>query len=397
MKKQKKTQTLTITLALLLGIVLLNITSVAFYVLFLHPLKVSAVDVTKQAERFAASCSGQVKSEICYASIFYDYTKKHPIQQSLAVLHALQKVDPSMNYCHLSAHKIAIAEVEKDPSKWLDVLTEVDIQACSRGFFHGVIEAYSTYNSTFTLDEQTIPKLCDEAAQKLSAKQPLYESKQICVHAAGHILLVQENANVAKAIAICDQVPEEIRRNCYDGVFMEDMSKENLYAHGLASGRAEWTPAFATQEKALCDKYKGAAADACWSNLGQMYGVLSSGQVSELHNACSQAATLPLSQSCENNGAGMMGFMASSSRPGVFRMMDFCSSFHNEEHAYQNCIAYVVPFIVNSSPVFTSHVTQFCDLVKPEDKAFCLSRIHTPSVQTRQKVQDIPEEDNGVF
>lgn len=388
MARKRTVRPYALTIVLLVGIVVLNILGVAIYVFFLRQPQAQTVDVTKQAKQFAASCGGQSKSELCYASIFYDFTKKHPMQQSLAVLHALQSIDPSTNYCHLSAHKIAIAEVEKDPAKWLDVLAAVDIQACSRGFFHGVIEAYSSYHATFTLNQKTIPQVCDEAAQKLSAKQPVDDSKQICVHAAGHVLLVQENADVAKATAICDKVPEDIRRNCYDGVFMEDMSKENLYAHGLAPGRAEWSPSFAAQEKLLCDKYSGAAANACWSNLGQMYGVLSNGEVSALHTSCQQAATLQLAQTCEAYGAGLMGLMASSARPGIFHMTDFCSSFRDQESAYQNCIVLVVPFIVNSSPAYAQKAAQFCSLVEPQEKEFCLSRIDQNN-GAAQKLQSI--------
>jgi hypothetical protein len=171
---------------------------------------------------------------------------------------------------------------------------------------------------------------------------------------------------------------------------MEDMSKENLYTHGLSASRAEWSPPFAAQEKQLCDKYANAAADACWSNLGQMYGALSNGLVHALHTSCQQAATPSLAQTCENNGAGLMAMLAASERPGIYPMADFCSSFRGQDRVYQNCIAYVVPFIVNSSPTYVPQATKFCGLVESEDKDFCLSRIEQHgSQQVRQKVQEI--------
>lgn len=384
-----------ITIALLIGLILLlNLLVITSYFLFHRTSKPSSVDVSQVAKQFAASCSGHQGSENCYAAAFGDFTKKHTLQDALGVLHDVEKIDPSALYCHLSAHKIAIAEVEKNPDKWLDVLKTVDLQECSRGFFHGVVEGYTLYHPEFTLNTTTIPLVCSQIANKLADSQPIPDSMRICTHAAGHMLLVQDNANVTQAANLCSQLEDDLQRPCYEGVFMENMSKDNLVVHGL-SEKPLWNEQSAAIQEKICTAYSGVPADACWSSLGQMYGSIANGSLPALHASCSQAPTDHLKQACEENGAGLMALMIAGGKKKQAPMFDVCQNFQADKTKYTDCIAYIVPFIINSSPSFTQQAQAFCDSIDDTEKAFCMSRVerntHTSGkTQVRDAIQDNP-------
>ncbi len=372
MKKHPKNR-FSRSLILIVGILLLS--SICVY--FLIQLQsIKHVSPLTKAKEFQRICSQTKQKELCYAEQFARLTKANPIQTTLATLASLKSVDTSTQFCHLIAHKIAVVEVRKDPQHWLDVLDSVDLQGCSRGFFHGVIEGYSGYDTDFSLTSKTIPPLCQQVAKHLQDKEKQQNSIQSCLHAIGHTLLVQEQANIEDAVKICSSLTKSYRHECYSGVFMENMNKENLFVHGLGE-RVVWNTESITQQAHVCSSFLGEAGSVCWEDQGEMFGSLSNGSSDELHRLCQQAPLQENRGKCEMKGSGFIGFRIAAGAFSRANLPQLCKSFIANDVTMKQCLRQVVFYIVNASSTYEETAKAFCEEINTGNRDYCREQIVT--------------------
>ncbi len=64
--------------------------------------------------------------ESCYASQFQSEALISGPVTAFNILHALQKVDPSSQGCHLIAHGIGRGTFEREPSKWQEYVNNIE-------------------------------------------------------------------------------------------------------------------------------------------------------------------------------------------------------------------------------------------------------------------------------
>lgn len=322
-------------------------------------------DAHSQANALITSCKKSSEHDRCIADSFAVFAHKNPLDDSLSLLSAVQQKDPTTLYCHLIAHKIAISEVQKSPDQWPSVLQKVDLSACSRGFFHGVIEGYISYNPDFSFKKQTIEKLCEEIADSTRTYAKSNDPEQICIHAIGHMILVQEQGKIAHAINICSEVKNALQFECYSGVFMENMNRENLVIHGIARP-FPWTKENTKQQEALCVSYTGSPASACWRDISAMYASQAQGNYETTVSLCGRASVLADQHACSLSGVSFLTFL--KIREGNTNIQDACDGFSGNKELFSRCTVMVIEYAINSSPSYKPYMEGYCKGL-PSDKS----------------------------
>ncbi len=293
-------------------------------------------DLTKTSNDFFKTCAMRDNRTTCYQDLFASFTANHSLYEAVNLLQRLSQLDPIVKYCHPYAHKIAQEEVRKNPDKWLAVLANVDSFACTRGFFHGVIEAHLGSNPDFRLDGQTITKMCE------SVTKTNISADSTCAHATGHLLLVQTRGNITEAINICSSLSGSNQYGCAEGVFMEDSNRENLIEHGI-SEKKKWDKEFIAERETYCRKYKGKIATACYVTLADMYATVYEGDKVRLFTLCQHAPTKSDQKRCFFEAAAFSTFLSVSRGQ---KRNDLCNILKDDE--YEKCINFISTYLERS-------------------------------------------------
>ena len=203
------------------------------------------------AEGFYKDCLAEGRlDEFCYSKKFGELSQRESLQTNLAVLTQLEQIDPNARGCHSIAHTITFFVLEKNPDSWQEMLNQVSSNRCSGGFVHGVLEAHSRFDKNFVLNEKTIPEIC--------SLLPEGEEEHNCSHILGHILLATNEGYISSAVGVCQKIPQALRNECLGGVFMENMTLDNLIAHGIVEIHLNWNLEIGLFEYLdwYCEKYR---------------------------------------------------------------------------------------------------------------------------------------------
>lgn len=324
--------------------------------------------VEKDSNALVSVCKGRSTTEECYGNRFGILTKKEKIEYTLAVLKNVQNKDNKAKNCHFIAHKISQAEVEKNPEDWLGVFGKIDLNACSRGFFHGVIEGHLKDDPDFMLDKKSISSICSSIAQKTGENLSEEQVDSLCAHAVGHILLVQTEGVIDNSVKVCSQLSKYLENPCYDGVFMENTNRENLKLHGISED-LEWNEANTFQIEKLCKKYSGKVGSSCWAGLSDMFGSISEGDSKKLYQLCQNAPDTEERENCYAKGSGFMAFIFA----GQGKNSEFATLCNEDlkDSTVRSCIQQVVSYVLNSSISYSDKVLFFCDKFSSSLDNFC--------------------------
>src|SRR3989344_243137 len=256
--------------------------------------------VKLEAGRIANYCQKYKYREECYSIQFGRLTEILNMDFSKKTLLALQDIDPEQSRgCHLIAHYISLAETKKHPEDWKELLSKQNFNICTGGFIHGVLEAHMSMDNSFRLDGPAWPLLCGQFSIESGAKRS-------CFHNLGHILLVQEQNSIANGVKICSQIKDYTARyECLSGLFMENLTRLNLKAHGLAE-KIPWDQVHTEEVKKLCNQYRGLPQQACWKEISYMFATLYKTNPKKVFEACYQAPDKTMADACYIYGAGNM-------------------------------------------------------------------------------------------
>ncbi len=381
-EKRRKKQLISILLVGFLGINVVLLCIIIQGKLF----QSSVVNKELIAQQLYENCSQRGEKGKCYTDLFADIAKKYPLQISEEILHILQGKDTTVEYCHGIAHKIANIEVEKDSKNWLDLFRFVDLNACSRGYFHGVIEGYTRFNPQYVLNEDNIPPLCTDISEKVKERVEKSHAVRICLHAIGHMLLVQEKGEVEKANTICSKLGKEKEYECFVGVFMEFLGRGNLIIHEILP-RLQWSEEAVPFITDLCLKQTDKQIIiACWQSTSEMYASISR-SADSLHIFCDKAQTYEAKVKCKVQGTGFLGFLFNSSNEDTSSL---CFKFQTVAKEYTQCIEMVIQYIRNSTSSNRSNeLTLFCEK-QNEFAAVCFSYLER--IQDKQRSPNLLEE-----
>ncbi len=135
-----------------------------------------------------------------------------------------------------------------------------------------------------------------------------------CTHAVGHGLLAWTGYDLARTLTMCNQVSEEVRYNCFDGVFME-----NVY-HAFKP-RSVLTEPSLNNPHDLCQSMENGHQRACYANQPPYWFDQYHGDLKRVGTACGELADSTNREACYDGYARLTYTMANGD-PG--RAGEFC-------------------------------------------------------------------------
>lgn len=314
----------------------------------IKPSRQSRINNQSQLElnRILSTCQKSNLPNNCYQEEFAQLTKIHDIKFSKKVLEATQKLDPTTRNCHTIAHAIAKSSVEKNPENWQKLLSNEDPNFCSGGFFHGIIERHSGLDPNFSIESSEIQNLC------LTNNNNFTEGS--CLHALGHIVLIEKNGKIEESTKVCAQINSSSIDECYSGIFMENMVRRNLQEHSIAKMR-DWNLGFANELENLCLKQNSKSAKGCWGEMGFIYAKLSGDDPYETFKLCSKTPYATYQENCYKHAAFKIPLTANTQS----KVNEICKVYSKEENI-EKCVKYVLYTLINNSPSFNQRANDFC-------------------------------------
>lgn len=367
MKSQAKSLHSRKSFLLIVGIIFLFFSSVMGMFFLYGTRQQSYPDIKMVAKNFIQNCEKSADWQKCYGKQFALLVKRTTLPYSLDVLNAVSNGDHKTRDCHIMAHKIMLEAVAEDPKHWMDYLRAIDPTACTYGYVHGILEARSRVDSSFTINEKTIPEFCLTYAHKNGGKG----IDQTCSHIMGHLLLVESRWNIPQAVATCGKIQEDLQRECYGGVFMENFTRDNLVAHGLAS-YSPWTPTLIGKQEELCFQQTGNAGLGCWQQMSQLYLQNHMRDPDGVYALCSQSGNEAYTNQCYVNALG--GFLELQDDEKVF-YQSLCGRFAGDYKEYDKCTQYGVRTLLHASVKNADRSISFCNATISTFKSRCFSLI----------------------
>lgn len=318
------------------------------------------------AKKIASECNGNKDAaDLCYPQAFASLIKQHDLNFTLATLSVLQDIEPSARGCHLIAHSIAIGETEKNPGNWEKLIGQLDPNTCGGGLTHGVLEAHSRFDTNFKLNAQSLTQICNSLSQE--SKQMAEESN--CDHIMGHLMLVQTSGNIPKAMYECSQVPDQFKFGCSGGVFMENLTRDNLVAHQIES-HIPWNRDTASTQADLCKKYSGIMFQGCWREMAHLYTVIANYNPLEVYKLCNQTDDIEANLQCYFHGTGIMLLSPSITNQEI---ASICQVVPQSE--IERCFNEIAFNTLGVSPKYIDKMVLFCNSIDNAYSQSCYSQI----------------------
>ena len=365
--KIKKANLQQFAITSLITIIIASVVSVTLTLAFGFPKTANSQlyeDPKVLAEKAVQLCNKEVtRFRTCYGEEFKRVVKKYNYQVAVDTLHAAQDLDIKTQDCHLIAHRIADAQVEKDPESWITFIKQVPTNECIGGFIHGTLETHRRFNPEYEISEKTIPEICG-----LIGKD---QALTYCVHMLGHILPVENDGSIDKAAEVCSKLDGKISYNCYTGVFMENITRDNLVAHGFAQ-HVPYSEESAQAQEEICKQYerdsiqhfwKGEAATGCWQEITHYYVQLSDQNPETLWTKyCSRAKAEKSREACFLHGVSFIA--GDPDLDEKINMATLCNPFTQNgtnKERFLKCMNSNIYILTNSSYKFADRVNFLCE------------------------------------
>lgn len=322
-----------------------------------------------EAQRLFDVCRNNSPNSQCYFTEFKPLAKKHDLVFAKKTLYALQNLDENIKACHSIAHTISLSAIEKDPENWEQLFNNQDPEECSGGFYHGILEGHARYDSSFQISGEEITNIC-------TGKSNSYIEGS-CVHIFGHILLVESNNDLKEALEKCSKINSKETAQCYSGVFMENMTRENLKEHGLAT-QFNWTIESAKDYEKLCDNFSYAQAKACWGEMGYMYSAIYNDDPTIVLQQCRRAGNDEFIGKCYFNATAKI---PQTSNNQLF-VNSICQAyitnpqfFPTNEDPMDYCMSRVINALLSTSLTFFEKANSFCSSFNLKESENCFQII----------------------
>lgn len=330
---------------------------------FLEKDQYSEESALKKAGSVTSLCRNQYYYQKCYEKEMSKISKSLGIKSSKEVLAALIQVDQRAKNCHSIAHSIATVEVTKNQNSWESLLDQTNPFECSGGFFHGVLEGKAKFDKGITIDANSINKLCN--------KQSNSYTKGSCSHVMGHLVVVEDYPNLSKAIQICNDVTDIIlKEECLSGIFMENMTKQNLSEHGLEN-QANWEEKGLQNYEQLCLKYSDIVANACWGEMGFMYSAVYQDNPEIVYRECQKAPKKNFSEKCYLKAVSKIS-ITSQLQEDVNML---CEVYKNEPDLFKNCQSRILSVLISTTIEFSDRAVNFCSSQGDKHRKDCFKSL----------------------
>lgn len=326
-----------------------------------HPIRpLARVTLGLAALTLAAACRGRSQTaepahaqevdwsqvtprDLDIASLFL-VARDRGVRPALDSLSVLVRADPSLEPLgHQVAHglgRYAVAQRGYDAGVFAE---------CRPSFFsgcyHGVLEGWLAGHPGATA--ASLRGICSQPAM---ARMPPYAYRE-CAHGLGHGLTEMHDHDALAAIPDCDTaLPTDLaRRECYDGVFMENVVRgmgtvafdvrEAPSPHHMHGDAARTLPK-AGDPNFPCDSVSGVAAPSCWAYQPVVLFTALNGDVGRISRTCDAAPGESAAACYRGIGKQTLGRMPEHPDSVVH----LCAS--SPRHA-ADCIAGMVEFYVD--------------------------------------------------
>ena len=205
-----------------LGIICVCIFLVTYVRFNAQPEQVTARLVHNMVSR----CKGGVDHTACYESEVPKLFPTYTIPQIFDVIRGIRQTDHSYQFCHVLAHKLGEKLVMQDRTKWMQAIPfNPSDGLCSNGFTHGVIGG--RFRANVLTDDALKAILPDfrKACEPHDSWTPTPSMQATCYHGLGHLYVYITNAQLHKALSLCDQTTKspsgDYGQVCREGVFMQ--------------------------------------------------------------------------------------------------------------------------------------------------------------------------------
>lgn len=302
------------------------------------------------AERIYQACLSTGSNENCYTKQFSPLAEARGSGYAFETLFILQQKDSKAIGCHLIAHGIGLGAYQHNPANWQNEIRSIN-PACSYGAIHGILESYVATLPGGVLPKELVPDICGS------------NPRADCNHIIGHLILVQTEAKVDKALDICDVFKDEPVQleHCYTGVFMEYQTALNLISHGLAPQSWLNWPARVPELEKMCRTYESDKAIACWKEIVHAIAVKYKNNATEVFAMCDSAPTDKAAYECKNHSVGIM---AAAYDFDYSQTRAICEAKQKDPHFTGNCY-----FMLAASTLSTVNTPR----TRQETRQFCLS------------------------
>ncbi len=300
-------------------------------------------------------------TETCYSTKFHDLAFKSGYDYSFKTLGDLQKIDPSAIGCHLIAHGIGRGSYDRDPNSWQMLIRNIS-SSCNYGAIHGILEGHIESLPDHSLTKEIVPTICGE------------HPRADCNHIVGHLILVETEGNVDKALNLCSVFNDNTQRDfCDTGVFMEYQTALNLVEHGIVpKAWLDWSNRLPGLEK-ICRSYDGYKAEACWQEIVHVALVKFNNDPAKIFAYCDTAQVSAGAQKCKRHSIGIMG---AAKNFDLFALKSMCSIPQKNDPSFQNeCYPDLVSSALSTVPEMLPQAVSFCSSLEEKFKPSCFSMI----------------------
>ncbi len=175
------------------------------------------------AQKISTACRNAADAAKCYEQEVPTLYPRHAVSEVFDVVREIRHNDPSYQFCHVLAHRLGERVVAEDPDHWIDAIPlNPPDGLCSNGFIHGVVGGRFRAE---VLDDETVRAFIPDFARACEARdswRPSDLDRAICYHGMGHLYTFITDADIPKALDICDKTtPGDMHRVCIEGVFMQ--------------------------------------------------------------------------------------------------------------------------------------------------------------------------------
>lgn len=306
------------------------------------------------------SANQRTGKEDCYAKKFQEIAEAAGPEFSFKILDNLQRADPKAIGCHLIAHGIGLGSYKREPNNWRTLIQNMN-PSCSYGAIHGVLESYIGSLPDKSLKKEIIPTICGKAP------------RADCNHIVGHLLLVQTDADVGRALDLCEVFASPMQNNfCISGVFMEYQTALNLVAHELVpESWLNWPPRLGELEK-LCRSYDDKYAEGCWEEIVHVALVVFRNDPKKIFDFCGTAQVPEGVKKCRRHSIGIIG---ASRNFNLADLKNVCIPQKDDLDFERECYPTLVSSALSTIPSAVPESVAFCGILQDEFQPACFSMV----------------------
>lgn len=312
-----------------------------------------------EAQKIADSCKTSGR-ETCYKDAFTMLVKKVGITAAEQTLYDLQDIDPQMRHCHVISHEISKVATRQNPSKWRELMEQVNVDTCGGGFLHGILEAHTGDEPNFKVDAAFINETC--------YKGQLNFRERTCAHILGHLILLDTEGKIELSLPICAQVDKSFQLDCYNGIFMEDSFKLALAEHGFAQLPARDGKRMRAQEE-RCKKYDDTAGVACWTDMAEIFVEFYNYDPQKAYDLCNRAPFQEARNHCYLKAVILMAVSPNFYTKG--QLLSECAFYETDDDMYKHCTDFIISSLMYYSAKFVDRAITLCANIADTYKEFC--------------------------